>query len=106
MPSPCTSARELSSTSCGESGRPAASMAARIAARWRVDRSMASLSLLMILQYHYHMILVLLSLATFASTLGGGLLASKLSHRLHYLLSFTAGVLLGLVAFDVVPEIF
>jgi zinc transporter ZupT len=47
-----------------------------------------------------------LSLATFASTLGGGLLALRFRDRLHYLLSFTAGVLLGVVSFDVLPEIF
>jgi len=52
------------------------------------------------------MTIVLLSLMTFVSTLGGGLLALRFQDRLHYLLSFTAGVLLGLVAFDVLPEIF
>lgn len=52
------------------------------------------------------MTIVLLSLATLLSTLGGGLLAFRFRDRLHYLLSFTAGVLLGLVAFDVLPEIF
>ena len=49
---------------------------------------------------------VLLSLATFFSTLGGGLLAFRFRDRLHFVLSFTAGVLLGVVAFDVLPEIF
>ena len=49
---------------------------------------------------------VLLSLATFASTLGGGVLALRYRDRLHYLLSFTAGVLLGVVSFEVLPEIF
>jgi len=49
---------------------------------------------------------VFLSLATFASTLGGGLLALRFRDRLHYLLSFTAGVLLGVVSFEVLPEIF
>jgi zinc transporter ZupT len=49
---------------------------------------------------------VLLSLATFVSTLGGGLLALRFRDRLHYLLSFAAGVLLGVVSFEVVPEIF
>lgn len=48
----------------------------------------------------------LLSLATFASTLGGGLLALRFRDRLHYVLGFTAGVLLGVVAFDILPEIF
>jgi zinc transporter ZupT len=49
---------------------------------------------------------VLFSLASFVSTLAGGLLALKFNERLHYILSFTAGVLLGVVSFDVLPEIF
>lgn len=49
---------------------------------------------------------VVLSLATFFSTLSGGVFALKFRDRLHYLLSFTAGVLLGVVSFDVLPEIF
>lgn len=49
---------------------------------------------------------VLLSLATFVSTLSGGLFALRFRDRLHYLLSFTAGVLLGVVAFEVLPEVF
>lgn len=49
---------------------------------------------------------VLLSLATFASTLSGGLFALKSRRRLHFILGFTAGVLLGVVSFDIVPEIF
>ena len=49
---------------------------------------------------------ILLSLATFFSTLGGGLFALKYRNRLHYILSFTAGVLLGVVSFDILPEIF
>jgi ZIP family zinc transporter len=49
---------------------------------------------------------VLLSLATFAATLAGGMLALRFRDRLHYILSFTAGVLLGVVAFEILPEIF
>ena len=49
---------------------------------------------------------VLLSLATFFSTFAGGLFALKFRHRLHFILSFTAGVLLGVVSFDILPEIF
>jgi len=49
---------------------------------------------------------ILLSLATFFSTLGGGLFALKFRDRLHLILSFTAGVLLGVVSFDLLPEIF
>jgi len=49
---------------------------------------------------------VLLSLAAFASTLAGGLFALRFRDRLHYLLAFTAGVLLGVVAFELLPEIY
>ena len=49
---------------------------------------------------------VLLSLTTFLSTLAGGLFALKFRDRLHYILAFTAGVLLGVVAFDILPEVF
>jgi zinc transporter ZupT len=49
---------------------------------------------------------LLLALATFISTLGGGLLALRFRDELHYILGFTAGVLLGVVSFDVLPEIF
>jgi len=48
----------------------------------------------------------LLSLATFISTISGGLFALKFRDRMHYILSFTAGVLLGVVSFDILPEIF
>ena len=49
---------------------------------------------------------IYLSLATFVSTLAGGLLALTFRDRLYYLLSFTAGVLLGVVCFEILPEIF
>jgi ZIP family zinc transporter len=49
---------------------------------------------------------VLLSIATFFSTLGGGLFALKFRQHLHYILGFTAGVLLGVVSFDILPEVF
>jgi zinc transporter ZupT len=52
------------------------------------------------------MTVVLLSFATFVSTLFGGLVALRFRDRLHYLLSFTAGVLLGVVSFEVLPELF
>ncbi|MGH8739171.1 MAG: ZIP family metal transporter [Burkholderiales bacterium] len=52
------------------------------------------------------MTVVLIALATFVSTLIGGLFALRFRERLHYILSFTAGVLLGVVAFDLLPEIF
>jgi ZIP family zinc transporter len=49
---------------------------------------------------------VLLTLATFFSTFAGGLFALKFRDRLHFILSFTAGVLIGVVSFDILPEIF
>lgn len=49
---------------------------------------------------------VFLSIATFFSTLGGGLIALRFRDRLHFILSFTAGVILGVVSFDILPEIF
>jgi len=49
---------------------------------------------------------VLLSFATFLSTLGGGLVGLRNKDRLHRFLGYTAGVLLGVVAFDLLPEIF
>jgi zinc transporter ZupT len=49
---------------------------------------------------------LVLSLAAFFSTFAGGLFALKFRDRLHFILSFTAGVLLGVVIFDIVPEIF
>jgi zinc transporter ZupT len=51
------------------------------------------------------MIAVLISLATFASTGLGGLFALRFRDRLHLILGFTAGVLLAVVAFDLLPEI-
>jgi len=47
-----------------------------------------------------------LSLVTFVSTLAGGLFALRFRDRLHFILAFTAGVLLGVVAFDILPEVF
>lgn len=49
---------------------------------------------------------VLLSFAAFLSTLCGGLVGLKNKDRLHRFLGYTAGVLLGVVAFDLLPEIF
>ena len=48
---------------------------------------------------------ILLSLATFISTLLGGLFAVKFKDKLHYIMAFAAGVLLGVVCFDILPEI-
>lgn len=49
---------------------------------------------------------ILLSVATFFSTYAGGMLAVKLKNKLHLVMGFTAGVLLGVVFFDIAPEIF
>jgi ZIP family zinc transporter len=49
---------------------------------------------------------VFLSFVTFLSTVAGGMFALKFRDRLHFVLSFSAGVLLGVVSFDLLPEIF
>jgi zinc transporter ZupT len=48
----------------------------------------------------------LLSLAAFSATITGGLFALRFRDGLHFILAFTAGVLLGVVSFDILPEIF
>src|SRR5438445_9641684 len=48
----------------------------------------------------------LLALAAFSATIAGGLFALKFRAGLHFILAFTAGVLLGVVSFDILPEIF
>ncbi len=50
--------------------------------------------------------IILLAFATFCSTLLGGLAGLKNKDRLHRFLGYTAGVLMGVVAFDLLPEIF
>lgn len=52
------------------------------------------------------MLPILLAVGTFVSTLLGGLVGLRNSDRLHRLLGFTAGVVIGVVAFDLLPEIF
>lgn len=49
---------------------------------------------------------ILLSCAAFVSTLLGGLVAFKSKDKLHRVLGYAAGVILGVVAFDLLPEIF
>jgi zinc transporter ZupT len=51
-------------------------------------------------------VVLLFALATFVSTSLGGLFALRFKDQLHRILGFTAGVLLGVVAFDILPEIF
>ena len=48
----------------------------------------------------------LYSFLTFVSILGGGYIGLKYKDKLHLILGFTAGVLLSVVAFDILPEIF
>jgi ZIP family zinc transporter len=49
---------------------------------------------------------LVLALSTVASTLLGGLVALRYRDRMHLILGFTGGVLLGLVALDLLPEVF
>src|SRR5579864_552461 len=51
------------------------------------------------------MLPIILSGATFFSTLIGGITALKNEKWLHRIMGYTAGVLLGVVAFDLLPEI-
>ncbi|OGG43682.1 hypothetical protein A3G50_00755 [Candidatus Jorgensenbacteria bacterium RIFCSPLOWO2_12_FULL_42_11] len=48
---------------------------------------------------------IIFSIATFLSILFGGLLAIKFKSKLHLIMGFTAGVLLGVVSFEIFPEI-
>jgi zinc transporter ZupT len=49
---------------------------------------------------------LLLSLATFFSTLIGGLFGLRYRDHLNLIMGFTAGVLVGLTSFDLLPEVF
>jgi ZIP family zinc transporter len=49
---------------------------------------------------------VLLAMVAVASTALGGVVALRSRDRLHLVLGFAAGVMLGLVAFDLLPELF
>ena len=51
------------------------------------------------------MAVILFAFAAFFSTFIGGLLAVRFKDKLHLIMSFTAGVLLGVVSFDILPEI-
>lgn len=48
---------------------------------------------------------ILFAILTFISTFLGGLVGFRYRDKLHLILGFTAGVLLGVVAFDIFPEI-
>ncbi|GAC1392335.1 MAG: hypothetical protein NVSMB46_07950 [Candidatus Saccharimonadales bacterium] len=52
------------------------------------------------------MIAIILACATFFSTLLGGITALKNSAKINRILGYTAGVLIGVVAFDILPEIY
>jgi zinc transporter ZupT len=48
---------------------------------------------------------ILFSVFTFISTFLGGMVSLRYKDKLHLILGFTAGVLLAVVAFDLIPEI-
>jgi len=48
---------------------------------------------------------IIFTVLTFFSTLLGGLVGLKYKDKLHLILGFTAGVLLAVVSFDILPEI-
>ena len=48
---------------------------------------------------------IIVSLLTFVSTFAGGIFAIKNKSKIHYIMAFAAGVLLGVVTFDIFPEI-
>jgi zinc transporter ZupT len=48
---------------------------------------------------------IIFSVLTFASTFLGGMFAIKNKSKIHYIMAFAAGVLLGVVSFDIFPEI-
>jgi ZIP family zinc transporter len=49
-------------------------------------------------------LLVIIAAAAFLSTLAGGLLALKLHDKLHLILGFSAGAVIGVAFFDLLPE--
>lgn len=49
---------------------------------------------------------ILIAFLTVASTAAGGLLALRSHQRMHLVLGLSAGLLLGLVSFDLMPEVF
>jgi zinc transporter ZupT len=49
-------------------------------------------------------ILTIIAAAAFMSTLAGGLLALKLRDKLHLILGFSAGAVIGVAFFDLLPE--
>lgn len=51
-----------------------------------------------------YMIVMLIALAAFVATILGGLFALKLRDRLHLILGFSAGAVIGVAFFDLLPE--
>jgi ZIP family zinc transporter len=49
-------------------------------------------------------LLTIIAVAAFASTLAGGLLALKMRDKLHLILGFSAGAVIGVAFFDLLPE--
>lgn len=49
-------------------------------------------------------VVLLIACAAFCSTLSGGLLALKLRDKLHLILGFSAGAVIGVAFFDLLPE--
>ncbi len=52
------------------------------------------------------MIIFLLTIVAAAAALAGGYTAIKSQHKLHIAMSITSGLVLGLVGFDLLPEVF
>lgn len=52
-----------------------------------------------------HLDLWIFSAATFISTLSGGIFSLKFKNKIHFIMAFTAGVLMGVFSFDILPEI-
>ena len=48
---------------------------------------------------------ILLSIATFFSTYLGGLFSLKYKNKLHSIMAFAAGILIGVFSFDIMPEV-
>jgi len=48
--------------------------------------------------------LPVICIVTFLATLSGGLFAIYFKDRLHFILGFSAGIIVGVVFFDLIPE--
>jgi ZIP family zinc transporter len=72
-----------------------------VVARGNIDNHSQFMVLL-----HFMNIAIALAAATAAATALGGVIALRARDRLHLVLGLAAGLLLGLVAFDLLPEVF